>query len=133
MKKIIITSLLLLISCGSRKVEVEKTDLKTAELTKVDIDTKITAIDICDMLEIEPIDTTKPIIINGFTYKNAKIKRKQSRTETKTEIKDKSTIDKKTSLKTAKKQIDRKSNSVLWLWLIILILFFLIIYRKKLA
>lgn len=66
--------LLLLTSCGSRKVIIEKTqETKKIETKIVDNTRTIDTSDI-DELEILPIDTLKPVIINGKSYFNAKIK-----------------------------------------------------------
>jgi preprotein translocase subunit SecF len=88
---IIITAILLLLtSCGSRKVKntkIENTDeTKTKEVVKesakitTKTDTKIVA-EIED-LEIVPIDNTKPVTINGNTYTNARIKTVKAKVNT---------------------------------------------------
>ena len=57
--------LLLLVSCGSRKVITEKTqETKKIETKIVDNTRTIDTSDI-DEIEILPIDTLKPVIING--------------------------------------------------------------------
>ena len=76
-----------LTSCGSRKVaksetkETEKTEIKTEEKTetKVTDNTKIIDTSSTDEIEISPIFDTLPMVVNGITYKNAKIRRKKTK------------------------------------------------------
>lgn len=66
--------LLLLVSCGSRKVVTEKTQETKKIETKIVYNTRTIDTSDIDELEIIPIDTLKPVIINGKSYFNAKIK-----------------------------------------------------------
>ena len=66
--------LLLLVSCGSRKVIIEKTQESKKIETKIVDNTRTIDTSDIDELEIIPIDTLKPVIINGKSYFNAKIK-----------------------------------------------------------
>jgi H+/gluconate symporter-like permease len=76
-----------LTACGSRKVqksetkETEKTEIKTeAKIeTKVTDNTKILDSSTTDEIEISPISDTIPMVVNGITYKNAKIRRKKTK------------------------------------------------------
>ena len=138
-RKLLITLLALslialLSSCGSRKVQKSnvKEEVKTeqAVIEKKDIETKTetkTVVnDQSNEMEITPIDTSKVLIINGKTYKNAKVKIVNRKVNTtiaeKTTVKDLSTHETK-AIVTVKKQevkrdIERKSNpftSLLWL------------------
>jgi len=148
MKYLIIFSLLL-VSCGSRKVQVNTTEIKkdssvtttqidssksiktTDDSTNINIDTEETEI------SITPLDSTKEIKVNGKTYFNVKlsIKRRKdnslyrnnnkvSQIQLKHQIKH---TEAKSSTKqnTKVKNIDRK-ESILNYWWILLIL--IIIY-----
>lgn len=76
-----------LTSCGSRKVqksetkETEKTEVKTEEKTETRVtdNTKIVDTSTMDEIEICPVSDSLPMVINGITYKNAKIRRKKSK------------------------------------------------------
>jgi hypothetical protein len=78
---------IVLTSCGSRKVqksetkETEKTEIKTEEKTetKVTDNTKIIDTSTSDEFEISPVSDTIPMVVNGITYKNAKIRRKKTK------------------------------------------------------
>jgi len=134
------TSLLLLIiifsSCGVRKVK--KTDIKEETKTEQsttdnkDVETKTethTVInDESNDVEITPIDTSKAIIINGKSFKNAKVKILNRKIETKIDaketVKDLSKQETKAVIaikkQEFKKDLERKSNPFLpLLWLLI--------------
>ena len=74
-------------SCGSRKVqksetkETEKTEVKTEEKTETKLtdNTKIVDSSTSDEIEISPVSDTIPMVVNGITYKNAKIRRKKTK------------------------------------------------------
>ena len=76
-----------LTSCGSRKVNKsetkeqeqisEKITLKTE--TRVTDNTKIVDTSTTDEIEICPVSDSLPMVVNGITYKNAKIRRKKSK------------------------------------------------------
>jgi hypothetical protein len=76
-----------LTSCGSRKVqksetkETEKTEIKTEEKTETRVtdNTKIIDTSTSDEIEICPVSDSLPMVVNGITYKNAKIRRKKSK------------------------------------------------------
>jgi len=76
-----------LTSCGSRKVsksETKEQEQKTEKITletetRVTDNTKIIDTSTSDEIEISPVSDTLPMVINGITYKNAKIKRKKSK------------------------------------------------------
>jgi H+/gluconate symporter-like permease len=78
---------IILTSCGSRKVaksetkESEKTEIKTEAKTetKVTDNTKIIDTSTTDEFEICPVSDSLPMVVNGITYKNAKIKRSKKK------------------------------------------------------
>ena len=91
MKYIIILVTLMFLSCGSRKVnktnlEEKKDSISVVDVktdTKINEDTQESNISKIDKTEyefiIEPIDTSKEIVVNGKTYKNVKIRHKKTK------------------------------------------------------
>ena len=76
-----------LTSCGSRKVnksEIKEQEQKTEKITletetRVTDNTKIVDTSTSDEIEIVPVSDTIPMVVNGITYINAKIRRKKSK------------------------------------------------------
>jgi hypothetical protein len=76
-----------LTSCGSRKVnksetkeQEQKTEKSTLETeTKVTDNTKIFDTSTTDEFEICPVSDTIPMVVNGITYKNVKIRHKKTK------------------------------------------------------
>ena len=141
MKQIIILLFsILLISCSSRKVVIEqvKKDSLSHISTKTIIDNLSrteTKNDITtDEFTITPLDSCKDIVIDGKTYRNVTINYKKTKDnslhiEKKTMLKNediKQTV--KTSNKVFKKEIDKKANYFIYLWLLLIPL---IIYLFK--
>ena len=132
MKYILI--LLLLVSCGSRKVTIDKQNEKTKTEIKTEIKivdrTKLIDTTVIYELEIIPIDTLKPIVINGKSYLNAKIKHVKTKKhisidkEIKSETKQVKSENKKVSKK--HKEVE-KTFSYWWLLLLIPIYY---LYKK---
>lgn len=132
LKIILLFSLILFVSCSTRKVQKSTEAVKetTTEATKIDEvktdNTKINIVENCDETIIEPIDTIAPMIINGKVYKNARLRRINKKVETNIvkDIKEvKTTVKqakKKTSHEVIKKDIKKKSVS-LWFWLLLII------------
>ena len=133
---IAISLLVLLCSCGSRKVqksdvkEETKTEQSTTKANDIESKTETNTVinDESNDVEITPIDTSKAIIINGKTYKNAKVKflnRKSQTAITKKEtVRDLSKQETKAIIavkkQEVKRDIERKSNPLLpLLWLLI--------------
>ena len=94
MKYILILASLALLSCGSRKVDIQRTTIKkdSVAITEVKVTTMETAektdstnINInADSSEIviTPIDSSKTIIVDGKSYKNVVLRIKKSRINT---------------------------------------------------
>lgn len=132
LKIILLFSLILFVSCSTRKVQKSTEAVKETitEATKIDEvktdNTKINIVENCDETIIEPIDTIAPMIINGKVYKNARLRRINKKVETNIvkDIKEvKTTVKqakKKTSHEVIKKDIKKKSVS-LWFWLLLII------------
>ena len=76
-----------LTSCGSRKVnksEIKEQEQKSEKITletqtRVTDNTKIVDTSTSDEIEICPVSDSLPMVVNGITYKNAKIRRKKSK------------------------------------------------------
>jgi len=86
----IVTALIaaiVLTSCGSRKVsksETKEQEQKTEKITletetKVTDNTKIVDTSKSDEIEICPLSDSLPMVVNGITYINAKIRRKKTK------------------------------------------------------
>lgn len=128
---------ILFTSCGSRKVNksetkeqeqiTEKITLQTE--TRVTDNTKIVDTSTTDEIEICPVSDTIPMIVNGITYINAKIRRKKTKNNISVakDVKVQHNTQ-KSDLKTIKKdkvvevkQIDRKQSFWWLLWFLLLI------------
>ena len=138
-------AVIVLTSCGSRKVQ--KSETKESE-TNVESNTekvqntltdntKIVDTSTSDEIEISPVSDTLPMVVNGITYKNVKIRHKKTKSNISI-VKDVKVQHKaeKSGLKTVKtsrvievKQIDRK-QSYLWLWWLLLLIPAYYLYRK---
>jgi H+/gluconate symporter-like permease len=78
---------IVLTSCGSRKVsksETKEQEQKTEKITletetRVTNNTKILDSSTTDEIEISPISDTIPMVVNGITYKNVKIRHKKTK------------------------------------------------------
>ena len=159
MKKIILIILLIvgIWSCGSRKVEteIEKKEVKTENNIvkesenqkesekKEDINTNTKEVTNENESIIEPIDPTKEMIVNGKSYKNAKLTNKKTNkvkdtheqkkvAEKVKEIEKTKEVDKSKSSISEKlkyKKVDKKESFIfsIWFW-IILILILLALY-----
>lgn len=149
MKKILILCFLILSSCAARKVTTDKTDtvVKTDSTSiekKETVSTKDNYVNVTtntDELEIIPIDTSKCIEIDGKKYRNVKLKYKKTKKvlidTTKIKVSEKALIEvnvkKDTSVKTFKKEIDKKTNYSIYLWWLLVLLLIVIgfyMYKK---
>jgi hypothetical protein len=157
MKKLILLFLIVLTSCASRQVQVDKLDIKKDSVaeTKVTVTTVenkiktdstniVTTIDNSE-ITITPIDTCKEIIVEGKIYKNVVLKIKKNKTNTlytnnKTESNNKLTdsvatvkVNKTEKVSGKNKTIDRKANYWWILWLLLLILILYQLWRNRLS
>ena len=155
MKYIFIIISLLLLSCGSRKVNKTnleekkdsisvidtKTDIKTNENTEINNNSKIDKTE--DEFIIEPIDTSKEIVVDGKTYKNVKIRHKKtkdnslhtnqkkvSKNALKQQIEhNKQVISKRKVF--VEKKIEKKESLVIYIYYLIILLILYVIYRYR--
>ena len=138
--------LLLLVSCGARKVNKSTTETETKSEISVIDSTKVYTNEISDSticvdeFEITPVDTLKPIVIidsqgKKTTIKNGRIKKRTQISRFKA-LKSQSVHNTRKTQKTAtkstkasEKHVERK-ESFGWLWLILIIAVILYIYRR---
>ena len=122
----------LLFSCASRKVAITKTQVEThidstAVEKKDSVSVQQNAISIkedIDEIEIIPIDTTKPLVIDGKQYFNATVRLKKTRRHivdsSKSTISQSSenTVSVKKDIKEKgfEKKVDKKANYFVFLW-----------------
>lgn len=145
MKRILILIVLTLSSCAARKVNVNKVDsvvkVDSTAVIKQDVvttqDNHVSITTNTDELEICPVSDTIPMVVNGITYKNAKLRYKKTKNvlvdTTKIKVAEKTSIKvevkKNTNVKAFKKDIDKKANYTIYFWwLLILLLIALAIY-----
>lgn len=155
MRLYIIGLFILLTSCGSRKVQIEKIVVKkdsvvqiTSNVTKLETlekkDSTSINLDITeDEITFTPIDTTKEIVIDGKSYKNVVLKIKKTKdnsiyknnnisSETKRIDSTGTTSINKTSSTNIKNKETEKTTSIAWfLSLILLIIVAYIIWRNR--
>jgi len=143
--------LLLLVGCGTRKVNksntetTTKTEVTISDTTKIVTNTSYDIDKVVNDFYIEPIDTCKAIVIidnNGkkTSYLNAKIRHKRETSRNKT-IKNeivqssrKENIKQTAQTKTSVKQIEKKASIITELWWLWLLIFVILLYylNKKL-
>jgi hypothetical protein len=132
---ILIISLLLFVSCASRKVTIVKEDIKTVVdstvVVKVDgtyvKENNVVTEDCEEEIEYKPLDTLKPMVIDGKQYINTiiKLKKKKGIKIDKTKVTSKVSSVKKLNVKREdskkliNKKIDKKANYWMYLWFLI--------------
>ena len=138
--------LILLVSCGARKVnksttETEtKSDITVVDSTKIETKEDIDSTICVDEFEITPVDTLKPIVIidsqgKKTTIKNGRVKKRTQISRFKA-VKSQSVHNTRNtkqsatqSTKASEKHVERK-ESFGWLWLLLIIAAILYIYRR---
>lgn len=115
MKKLLLITCLILMSCGARKVNIEKVTVKKDSIATVEIkaiteikkditdSTNIKTDTTQDEIVIQPIDTCKEMVVEGKRYKNVVLKIRKTKTNS-------LYINKKKESET--KHIDSTANSV---------------------
>jgi hypothetical protein len=147
---ILIISLLLFVSCASRKVAIVKEDIKTivdsTVVVKVDgtyvKENNVVTEDCEEEIEYKPLDTLKPMVIDGKQYINTiiKLKKKKGIRVDKTKVTSKVSSVKKLNVKREdskkliNKKIDKKANYWMYLWFLIPIAIIIVLekYGKSL-
>ena len=135
----------LLFSCASRKVMLTKTQVETridstAVEKKDSVSVQQNAISIkedIDEVEIVPIDTSKPLVIDGKQYFNATVRLKKTRRHvvdsTKTTVAKsvENTISVKKDIKAKgfEKKVDKKANILFYFWLLLIPICLWLIWR----
>ena len=128
--------LLLITSCASRKVNVSKEDIKTivdsTSIVKTDsvstINNNIKLVENSEELEIRSLVDSLPLVIDGKTYFNAVLRYKKSNkvltnNSNKTVHKSASKYISKSKQETKSvknKNIDKKTNYFVYLWLLLI-------------
>lgn len=126
-----------LFSCTSKKVAITKSVVETRTdsvvIEKKDsVAVQQNAISInesIDEFEIVPIDTAKPLVIDGKTYFNAAIRVKKTNRQvvdttkiTVVKSENKSVdVKKEEKVKQADKKVERKSSTFWWLWIVLVV------------
>jgi hypothetical protein len=123
---------LLFASCSSRKVAIDNvkkdslSQIYTKIVTKEDIKIETKNDISIDEFTITPLDTCNDIVINGISYKNVVLRYKKTKDNSlykedkklsKIEDKQQTT---KVQVKEKKKEIDKKANYFIYLWLLII-------------
>jgi hypothetical protein len=136
---------IILTSCSSRKVqkyETKEQEQKTEKITletetRVTDNTKIVDTSTTDEFEICPVSDTLPMVVNGITYKNVKIRHKKSKNNISV-VKDvkvqhnaqkEGVVVVKSNRIIEVKQIERK-NSYWWLLWFLLLIPIYFVYKK---
>ena len=155
MKNTLIILAILITSCASRKVHIEKIDIKkdsvvetevkvttTENKEKTDSTNIITNAD-CSEITITPIDSNKTIIVDGKSYKNVVLKIKKSKVNTLYTNKKKESnnkhVDSVATIKTEVKErvigktkkVDKKANYWVFIYWLILILILYLLWRNR--
>lgn len=135
MKKIFIILVLLITSCASRKVDVSKSSIETkvdsSVIVKIDgtyvKEANVAVVENYEELEYKPLDSLKPMVIDGKSYINTIIKSKKKNTvkiDKKKEIAKvysvkKINVKKKGVKKEFVKKVDKKANYWMYLWFLV--------------
>jgi hypothetical protein len=143
--------ILLFVGCGTRKVNKSNTEITTkseisiSDTTKIVTNTAYNIDKVVNDFEIEPIDSTKAIVIIDNTgkktsYLNAKIRHRRENSSNKTlkteivQSSRKENIKQTQQTKTSVKQIEKKASIITELWWLWLLIFVILLYylNKKL-
>ena len=135
----------LLFSCAARKVAVTKTQVEThIDSTVVEkkdsVSVQQNAISIkedIDEVEIVPIDTAKPLVIDGKQYFNATVRFKKTRRHTvdtskmtvAKSIENTISVKKDIKAKGFEKKVDKKANYLFYFWVLLIPISLWLIWR----
>jgi len=142
---ILIISLLLLVSCASRKVAIVKEEAKitidSSSIVKVDgtyvKENNVIISETVEEIEYKPMDSLKPMVIDGKQYINTIIKSKKqkvikvdkTKAATKVSSVKKLNVKREESKKVIAKKIDKKANYWGYLWFLIPIVIIILLER----
>ena len=120
--------LLLFVSCGTRKTSKEYHTFKSDTL-KVNNNYELTKNSTFnDILELKPMDNTKPIIINGISYYNASILLDKS-IKNGIEIKGSENLSYSGSSEVSEsKNTESKNNNFLWIGIVFVVALFVFLW-----
>lgn len=132
--------LLLIVSCSTRKVQINKENIKIDSSSVIKIDSvsqqqnNIITTNNSDEFEVSPLVDSIPMVINGITYKNAVLRHKK----VKTIIVDTSKIITHKNVSknvNVKKEISKKEKTIertsyFWWWLIPIVGISIYLYYK---
>jgi hypothetical protein len=135
----------LLFSCAARKIAVTKTQVETyidstAVEKKDSVAVQQNAISIkedIDEVEIVPIDTAKPLVIDGKQYFNATVRLKKTRRHTVDSSKSTVSLSSENTISVKKdvkekvfdKKVDKKANYLFYFWLLLIPICLWLIWR----
>jgi hypothetical protein len=139
--KVLITSVcILLLSCGSRKAEIDRLKVQVKQqrdlVLKIqnNIQSNVNVHKVATKTIAEPIDSSKPSTFNGTSFQNARITTEETETDSTAYLNDQSEkeVDLSESSKVnvsdkQKKSESKKGNP--WLWLAITIVAVFLIWR----
>ena len=114
--------ILLFVSCGTRKTEVVHKDSIVIENSY----SQGSKIILSNIFTYTPLDSLKPMVIEGKTYENAIVSNDKSKTVVK--WKDRIITKKEIIYKT--KIIDKKDNANIWIGIVLVLVIGLVIYFK---
>lgn len=142
---ILIISLLLLVSCASRKVAIVKDELKvtidSSSIVKVDgtyvKENNVVVNETVEEIEYKPMDSLKPMVIDGKQYINTIIKSKKqkvvkvdkTKAATKVSSVKKLNVKREEYKKVIAKKINKEANYWMYLWFLIPIIIIIILER----
>jgi hypothetical protein len=157
MKKLILLFLIILTSCASRNVQIDKIDIKKDSVAetkvlvttienkiKTDSTNIVTTIDNSEIV-ITPIDTCKEIVVEGKVYKNVVLRIKKNKVntlytnnkrESNNKLKDSVAVikvNKTEKISGKNKTIEKKANYWWILWILLLILILYQLWRNRLS
>jgi len=141
MKYLLMLMLIASVGCGSRKVEKEKIISEVTEFKQfASLDTteiKTNTIWNADSYSIEPIDNSIPMVIDGRSYSNVRIKKEKSSSVTniveKKRVSEKASIEVKEKVSSELKVSDKKGLDVFTKISIIVIAISIIVLGGKFA
>jgi hypothetical protein len=154
---IILFTIVLHTSCASRKVNIEKINVNKDSVVRTE--TKVSKIEnkqkkdstnikintFISEFVLTPIDTSKPVVINNVSYKNAVLGIKKTNSNaTYFNVKKESDIKSKDSVSTTEikkseevftktKETEKNQNYNTFIWLLILILIFYLLWRNRMS